>query len=367
MDSVQGSEHRAPIEPQRFEQWRLIGAGALLVAAVFSDGYAHSNFVDELDSFITPWHGLILAGYLGCLVVLTLAVRERLIDGRTLIEAIPLGWSTAAVGVGLFALGFVGDGIWHTIYGIEANLEALLSPTHLLMLAGGLGVLTAPIQADWRSALTGSEATWTELASSVASMTLVMATVSFFLNWTWPVIHGRPLHEFLDYAADAGDFEPVLLGLGEVSGVVSYLVWAVVLVAPILWLGRRWTIPPGATVVITMVPWVLMNAAFMSFFAWQRLLAGLVGAAAVEFLLRATAHSEGVWTWRLVGAAFPLVVFGLDMVVMDAVWGLGWSPELVAGTVVASSFVGYGVSVLMRPTSVPIQSQPPVNAGARTR
>jgi hypothetical protein len=60
-----------------------------------------------------------------------------------------------------------------------------------------------------------------------------------------------------------------------------------------------------------------------------------------------------VWTWRIIGAAFPLIVFGLDMVVMEAVWGLGWPPELVAGSVVAGSFVGYGMSVLIHPPAVP--------------
>jgi hypothetical protein len=183
-----------------------------------------------------------------------------------------------------------------------------------------------------------------------------MATISFFLNWTWPVIHGRPLQEFVDFAADQGDAEPALLGLGQVSGVASYLVWAVVLVAPVLFFWRRWPTPKGAVVVITMVPWVLMSAAFMSFFAWQRLFPGLVGAVIVEYAIRRIRGRDGVWPWRLVGAGFPLIVFALDMVVMELVWGLGWSPELVAGTAVSAGFVGYGISVLTHPPTVPVET-----------
>lgn len=347
-------ENLPSTEPRRTEQWRLIAAGALLVGAVFSDGYAHSNFVDELDSFVTPWHGLILAGCLSCLAVLTIAVRERLNAGRRMTDAIPLGWNNAVVGVGLFALGFLGDGVWHTIYGIEADLEALLSPTHLLMLAGGLGVLTAPILADWRSIR--PRKSWSELGPAIASLTLTMATISFFLNWTWPVIHGRPLQEFVDFASDQGDAEPVVLGLGQVSGLASYLIWAVVLVAPVLFFSRRWVIPKGAVVVVTVVPWVLMNAAFMSFFAWQRLVPGLVGAVIIEYAISRLRTQEAVWPWRLVGAGFPLIVFALDMVVIDLIWGLGWSPELVAGTVVAAAFVGYGISVLTHPPPVPVET-----------
>lgn len=157
----------------------------------------------------------------------------------------------------------------------------------------------------------------------------------------------------MDFAANRGDAESVLLGLGEVSAVAAYLVFAVVLVAPVLLLARRWDIPSGATLLITIAPWVLMNAAFMSFFAWQRLIPAVVGAVSIEFLL--VRLPGRVWTWRIVGAAFPLIVFGLDMVVMQIVWDLGWSPELVVGTVVASAFVGYAMSILIHPPAVPAE------------
>jgi hypothetical protein len=350
---IVGTENLASQMPSRAEQWRLIGAAALLVVGVFSDGYAHSNFVDELESFITPWHGLIFAGFLACLGVITVAVRARLADGRRLVHAVPTGWNPAAVGIALFALGFIGDGVWHTIYGIEADLEALLSPTHLMMLAGGLGVMSGPLLANWQSEAVGRQASFVELGPVIAAMTLIMATVSFFLIWTWPVNNGHPLESFNEFAADNGDVESVLHGLGRVSGVAAYLVFAVILVAPILLFGRRWDIPSGATLVITTGPWILMNAAFMSFFAWQRLIPAVVGALCIEFLLRTAQRQERVWTWRVLGAAFPLIVFGLDMVVLELVWSLGWPPELVAGTVLASAFVGYGVSILVHPPAVP--------------
>ena len=92
-------EDVAPGSPRRAEQWRLIAAGTLLVVGVFSDGYAHSNFVDELESFITPWHGLIFAGYLACFGVITMAVRDRLSDGGSLLQAVPTGWNPAALGI----------------------------------------------------------------------------------------------------------------------------------------------------------------------------------------------------------------------------------------------------------------------------
>lgn len=40
------------------------------------------------------------------------------------------------VGIALFGVAGVGDMAWHEVFGIEANVEALLSPTHLLVIVG---------------------------------------------------------------------------------------------------------------------------------------------------------------------------------------------------------------------------------------
>lgn len=51
--------------------------------------------------------------------------------GHSLRRALPYGYGLALAGVLLFAAGGVLDLLWHTLFGIEADLDALLSPTHL--------------------------------------------------------------------------------------------------------------------------------------------------------------------------------------------------------------------------------------------
>src|SRR3546814_1910353 len=61
------------------------------------------------------------------------------------------GHGLTLVALGVFAAGAVGDLVWHETPGIEVGVEALLSPTHLLLLAGCLAALSAPVRAAWWS------------------------------------------------------------------------------------------------------------------------------------------------------------------------------------------------------------------------
>ena len=50
----------------------------------------------------------------------------------------PAGYGLGMVGVVGFAAGGGGDMVWHMIFGVEVDLEALLSPSHLLLFASSL-------------------------------------------------------------------------------------------------------------------------------------------------------------------------------------------------------------------------------------
>lgn len=117
-------------------------AGAWLVAALFSDGWAHHN-VPELEGFFTPWHGALYAGLVanaGWLVFLGRQGRWRWY------QFLPVGYGWGAIGLGVFAIGGVADMAWHLTFGVEAGIDALLSPSHLVLLSGGMLILTGPLR-----------------------------------------------------------------------------------------------------------------------------------------------------------------------------------------------------------------------------
>ena len=100
-----------------------------------------------VDSFFTPWHGLLYSGF--ALTGLTLAALFlwNLRRGDTWRRALPVGQHLTLLGAALFLLGGAFDLLWHTLFGIEATVDALLSPSHLLLAIAGALTVTGPLRA----------------------------------------------------------------------------------------------------------------------------------------------------------------------------------------------------------------------------
>ncbi|PIP65118.1 hypothetical protein COW95_03595 [Candidatus Peregrinibacteria bacterium CG22_combo_CG10-13_8_21_14_all_49_11] len=106
-----------------------------LVTGAYIDGWAH-NHVPELETFFTPWHAVLYSGYLAMVLTLLLWIWLRKRKGHSWREAVPEGHGLSLLGAGVFFFGGIGDMLWHIAFGIEAGIEALLSPTHLLLATG---------------------------------------------------------------------------------------------------------------------------------------------------------------------------------------------------------------------------------------
>ena len=157
----------------------------LLVAGVFQDGWAHNHGkVDE--SFFTPWH-FILYGTMALNGLLLLGMGLRgLTRGVAAKDALPYGYWTSAVGVIIFIAGGGLDLVWHTLFGVEVSLDALVSPTHLILALGAALVFSGPIRSvAYRSKWdTGG---WRKVGPAVAGITAMLALVGFFTQYVEPV------------------------------------------------------------------------------------------------------------------------------------------------------------------------------------
>ena len=130
------------------------------------------------ETFFTSWHALLYSGaaaLFGWLLLPTAAVsrRDRL-------------WALAAAAI--FTVGGLGDLLRHVGFGVETGLSALISPTHLLLLLGGLFGLTAPLRESRRQPPGGLWATL-PLLGSVA---LATALGAFFLLYVSPFASDAP-------------------------------------------------------------------------------------------------------------------------------------------------------------------------------
>lgn len=119
--------------------WLVAGTSAWLVGGAWVDAWYHHR--TELESFFTPAHALLYAGFGAAAAVLLLA-SSRVEEGRFRLRP-PVGYRAAVIGVPLFLAGGVGDSIWHTIFGIEQDVDALLSPTHLVLGLGAAAISLA--------------------------------------------------------------------------------------------------------------------------------------------------------------------------------------------------------------------------------
>ncbi len=233
----------------RRENLTVVALTLWLMAGLSLDGYAHVNILDVdpsgdgvTEDFFTPWHAIFYAAFTSLAAYIGLIAWRRQRPG-SLASWIPPGYGLAVVGVGVFAVGGVGDGIWHTIFGVEIGIDALLSPTHLLLLLGGGMIVTAPIRARLAEGLGDEPSTWHRDGSTIGALTAVTAGLAFFLTFSWGLsFWWAPQVRFID-----GDGGSEVLVARAVS---AALVTSAALVIPPLWAHRHGLLPTGGVVVI---------------------------------------------------------------------------------------------------------------------
>lgn len=320
--------------------------GLVVVTAVYADGRAHT--IGLPDSFFTPWHAFLYGGLAAMVLwlgIISFRAARRADVGRLI--AIPPGYGMATVGAILFALGGVADMLWHLAFGVEFGIDALISPSHLLLFVGGGLLLSGPLLALRERE--GSTPTPLRIPAllSVIGVTAVAAFALAFLSAfisdapTTPVAHepeGSPAHQIAESLASAG--------LG------SFIVTTLLLVAPALYLLRSKIWFPGSVAALLTV--VAFYAAFLTGFdnpvsIVTALLAGaLVDVAVVALRPRVSGRALELLT----AAAVPLLVWPGQLAAVAIRYGLGWSEEMTSGVVVVSAAVSL-VTVLAIGSATP--------------
>lgn len=273
-----------------------------LILGLFVDGWAHNN--DQPETFFTPWHGLLYSGFLATAVWMG---SRYLRHGRA-----PAGYGLGLVGVVGFALGGAFDMIWHVIFGVEVDLEALLSPSHLLLFSSALLILTSPLRAAW-SDPAHRHLSLRTFFPPLLSATLVTAGVAFFVMPFSPFLSGaatKAPYEVISRSVAPGGIAEWFTEEVQLEGFAAILITTVVLMAPALLLLRRWELPFGSLTVLfgTVVTLVSATEGFeMGETALAGLIAGVGGDLLVRLLQRRA--TSPVATLRLVGGIVPAVLW----------------------------------------------------------
>ena len=95
------------------------------------DSSAHIYLIDDIETFFTPWHGVLYSGYIFSVLVV-MYIKNTMKDYK---------FDMGVLGAVVFGIGGASDAIWHTLLGIETGVEPLITPSHLMLFLGAFLML----------------------------------------------------------------------------------------------------------------------------------------------------------------------------------------------------------------------------------
>jgi hypothetical protein len=335
-----------PASAGRGYDWTVVLLSFWFVGGLFLDGWAH-NHIPELESFFTPWHAVFYTGFLAVAGFLVATLVHNHAKGYPWHYAMPPGYELAIVGVLIFMAGGVGDMIWHEIFGIEIGVEALLSPTHLILAVGMTLIISGPFRAGWRRRPEQNNPVpgWIALLPQLLSLTFMWSVWSFLTQFAHPLV---------DPWVASGYRPPGPRGLTLLRmslGITGFFLQTGLMVGVVLYTMRRWTLPLGSLALV-----FGLNAAFMSLMHDQyRLIPGaaLAGLGADLMIRWLKPSLERPGSLRLFALTIPMVYYALYYMVLIVTHGLEWSVHVWTGSIVLSGIVGLLLSYVLLPPLIP--------------
>jgi len=313
--------HRAHVVTGLLVLWMTVGSHV--------DGWAHTQLISTEESFLTPWHGILYSGWLGA--------AAWIYSHRDL-----PGYRWGVIGSVGFGMGGIIDFAWHTAFGIEADMEALISPPHLLLVVSHLLMISPPLLAAWGSDLP-RRVDWREFGPVALSLVAGIALVSFITPYGSPFNDYLPSSEFAE-----GAFAPeTRFRLAQEAGVLTFFASTLVYVTPLLAILKRWRPPFGtATLVIgvsavgtMVVDPLLLGAPILA-------LSGIVAGVFADLLIARTDPGPARRrAFLALGTFTPLPLVAVSLLAVEIEWGLGWGVNFVLGSMVLACLVGFALAL----------------------
>ncbi len=312
-----------PVAPARYD-WTVVLLSSWLIGGLFLDGWAH-NHVASLETFFTPWHAVLYSGYaaLAALYFVT-ALRNRG-GGAAWQRVMPVGYQASLVGAIVFGIGGGLDLLWHTIFGIERSVDALLSPTHLLLATGIILMVTGPLRAAWRKPDGGAPALPT-LVPAILSISYLLAVLRFFTQYASPIVHSYADKRTSD----------LLQGLG----VASILLQTAILMGIVLTLTHRWRLPFGTFAIMLGITDGLEAVLAESAPVLAVALLGIVLGLLIDVLYLAARPTQTLIRLRLFAFAAPASAEAVYFAALAVIHGIAWSVHMWAGSIALAGAVG---------------------------
>lgn len=319
-----------------------------LVLGLYLDGFAHHNLPESLEIFFTPWHGVLYSGFLTLAGFLLFHQFRNMANGYRWNEALPAGHSLTVLGVPLFFIGGIGDGLWHTLFGIEQGVEALLSPTHLLLAAGGALMVTGPLRSALRRLPIGTKPGWSALLPALLSALYLLSDLTFFSEYANTLASPERVVEQIS-SNEFGAFAWMALG------VVGVLIPSALIVGISLFFIRRWSLPFGSlSIILTGNGLLMVLFHYQDVAAYPQVLIPIIGSGLIADLLYAWLKPSRMRISQTHAIAFllPFVVFAIFFAVLVSTASIQWAVHMWTGIPMIAGVVGLLVSLATAPVAI---------------
>jgi hypothetical protein len=226
------------------------------------------------------------------------------------------------------------------LFGIETSIEALFSPTHLLLAASATIIASGPVAAAWRHQTAPRHIA--DFLPMLIGLTLAISVVTFITQFAQPF--GLPLLFTGERPSTAVEYLIII-------GTTSILLHTALLMGSVMLVLRRWTLPFGSlTLVFT------LNAVLLSTQSDTHpvIVAALVGGLAADLLIRLlkpSARQPG--RLRIFAFIVPVILYGMFFLVMAVPQGIWLSIHVWTGILVMAGTAGLLLSYLAAPPRLP--------------
>lgn len=334
----------APPAGARFDLIMAI-LSAMMILGLYIDGWSHLHL--HLESYFSRWHAIFYAGFVAITLFIGLTVYRGANKGIPMTQILPRGYGSTILGLMIYILGGMGDMVWHTLFGLERSVEALVSPTHLLIFVGLGLTVSGPFRAAWqRSDGEDHSLTLWSYLPCLLSLTLLWSVLTFVTLIVHPFVGAHAgLRMWTSWAA----YGPVTLENAQIGGISGIIIQTGILMGLLLLTIARWPLPFGSLTFL-----LTSNMALVSLLGDQYLLipfACLSGFASDLLLMRLRPSIDRRGAYRLFAFAVPVFVYAGYFLGLRVKEGLGWSVQVVAGSFVLAGLTGWLVSYLALPPS----------------
>jgi hypothetical protein len=327
------------------------GLSIWFIGGSYLDGWAHIH-IPDMETFFTPWHAVLYSGYMVTALFLFGTWVRNLRNGHSWMNAIPAGYELSILGAALFVLGGFGDLLWHTLFGIEADLDALLSPTHLFLAVAASLIVTGPLRAAWLRPRREMESSgWRSFLPLVLSLTVFYSILTFFVEYA------SPFAETMAGINRMPSFSESTYHL-QALGIAGFILQASVLMGILLFALRRWKLPFGSLTVVVALNTLAMALMHDGWYATGTpaiiavgVLAGLSGDLLV-WRLRPSSARPGAFRWF--GFLMPVCLYSWYYLALFLFGGgVWWTIHMWVGSIFLSGVSGLLLSFSFLPPPLP--------------